>query len=415
MKLGHLLLSLTMISACQSSQAETIIQNDWLPDQFKMNVFGTIGASYHNQPGLAYRPSIETKDAVEASKLDFATGSLLGGQLSYLLNDQFSGTLQMVARNNAWGNYRPEVAAAYVKYAPSESWNFRAGRISSGSILLAGDSRFAGYSYTSVRPSPEIFGLFASYDRFDGIDVYYRRPLGEGILGLRANYGSVVGYRYLNDVSEQIKDGKYSGLMASWQTEALELKAFWASFDFNNFKNYNPLAARLSTFVFSPSAQLRAQQIYAANNYEINAVGLGLEYEFNPWKLQMIGMNISTSSFPGYQGDSGLVMLSRRSGQFTPYVSLAYSRFKPDASPLQLPALPALQPVVNAYDTVSSLFEIKQSTLSMGLRYDINDHYAFKMQVDKINADAAPTIFSSGSNRSNKDLALLTFTLDFFY
>lgn len=413
MKLRHLALLLVIGLSFEVAQAEEIEQAEWVPDKIRLNVFGTIGASYHNQDGLAYRRNQEQKDAVEANKWDFASDSLVGGQISYLFNDQFTSTLQVVSRNNAWGNYKPEVTAAFVKYAPVEAWQFRLGRIPMVLNLVA-DSRFVGYSYNNARAFPELFGLLASFDRYDGFDVSYLKPIASGVLDLRFNYGNVVGQRYVNHYSSSVEDSQVLGLVANWQTDNLELRVVSVQVDINNFDTMLGLANRLR-LIGTPKSIQRANEIRDASDYKIDVNGATFSYDYNKWKLTVSGAQTRSGNFPSYQGENGLVMLAYRNEKLTPYGSFAYARFKPESRPLNLPANPALKPLIDKYNTAAEAVSIRQSTVSLGLRYDINEHYALKMQVDKINADSTPLILSSRSDKTDKDLTLFTIAVDFFY
>jgi hypothetical protein len=124
-----------------------------------------------------------------------------------------------------------------------------------------------------------------------------------------------------------------------------------------------------------------------------------------------------TDSYFEINGKSGSAIIAYRAGKLTPYAITAYSRLTTKFKPIDIPNIPnpQLQALNSAYNSASNIFERDINTLGLGLRYDIAENYALKLQVDKINAKSDPVIMSTKPQGTNKDLTLLTIALDFLF
>lgn len=391
---------------------------NWFDEHVTLYGFGSLGASYHSEEGLGYRRNIEQKDAVEAHKLDFASDSILGGQVDVRFNDKLATSLQMVSRNNAYGNWKPTVVSAFLKYSPTPSLSIRLGQMTQDSNFGSA-SRFASYAYTHIRPSPEVYGLFSTYDRYQGIDIDYRFPLATGIGRLHVVHGEVVGDRYLlgasmDGRSNKIVDTKVTGAMFAWQKDTLEVRAFVELLKLTDVDIFDPLAQQLAS-VPLPQARATVAQIKDAHTIDVSIYGLAAEYELRAWKLSGIVSHYTNNGFPKLYGNVAKGMLEYNIGDFTPYAMYAYSKTTREDDAMVLPPLPQLRPLQAAYEEAVTILAVDQTTLSLGLRYEINDHAAFKIQVDKTRADLSPTIISTDSSRRDKDMTLISASIDFLF
>ena len=390
-------------------------ENNWSPEQLQLHAFGTIGASYHDKDDLGYRRNLEQKNTVKENQLDFASDSLLGGQADLFINDKFSSTLQVVSRNNSSDNWKPEFISAFIKYKPSESLQFRIGRMPTTSNI-GGETRYVSYAYTQVRPSPEVYGLFSLYDRYDGVDAEYTSPFATGIGKVIINYGKNVGEFYLNGKSNHVHNVSNYGLVTSWQKDNLELLGLFSVHHTKDQDTYEPLAASLDATPF-PLANQRAIEIRDADDYKTYIYGVSVSYELDAWKFNGVMTRSNTDNYFEIKGKSGSAIIAYRAGKFTPYAMTAYSRLTTKFKPIDIPNIPnpQLQSLNAAYNYTSSLFKRDINTISIGLRYDVTENYAVKLQVDKINAKSDPVIISTQPLETNKDLTLFTIALDFLF
>ena len=407
-----LMLAVSQTSFAESTLADEVASKSWLPEKLTLHAFGTLGASYHHEDGIEYRRNVEQKNGVPAHQIDFSSDSVLGAQADLAINEKLSASLQLVSRNNAYGNWKPDVMTAFVKYSPVESIDIRVGRMIA-EANIGGESPYTGYSYVNIRPTPEVFGLLTSYQRYQGIDVQYKHPLFGGIGRIKASYGKAIGERYIAGVSDDV-DANNTGLMLAWQNENLEIRAVHAIINAQDSTSALVLTKALEATPL-PSAQQRAQQIHDSEKYAISISGISAEYAIKQFKFIGIYGKYNTKYFPTYHGESHTLLASYQYGNFTPYFMVAKSYFTPKNEPLVLPPIPQLQPLSQGYSLFNNILTTKQSTITAGLRYEINDHTALKLQIDDIKASSTPITLSTRPLGENKDLLLMSAALDFIF
>ncbi|MDY0057995.1 MAG: signal protein, partial [Methyloversatilis sp.] len=301
--------------------------------------FGTLGAGYHSREGVVYRRDLEQAGGIEGDRLGFRMDSRLGLQASASFNPRWSTTIQAVSRLNAEGNWAPMLSWAFVRYAPTDWLEVRAGRLGAD-IYLEGDSRHVGYAYTAARPPTEVYGV-VTQDRFDGADLTLRTPIGGGLGSVKLYGGQSRGDFYLYGQRVTQDDATTVGATIEWTSDALTLKAAWADIHARDDRSLVTLRDALASVPLA-QAQLRASQIRTAHH--ITFAGLSARYESGPWSLQGILARETFSQFPRYSGWGSSVVAGYRVGAWKPYLTWGRISFEPDDSALTLPA-PALQAV----------------------------------------------------------------------
>ena len=403
---------ISLISTCALAGEDS--KQTWLPEQLQFHTFGTLGASYHNEKGLIYRRNTEQKSGVQANQLNFSSDSVLGGQADLLINDQFSSSLQLVSRNNSKDNWKPELITGFIRYAPSEKLQFRLGRMTTPSNIGA-ETRYASYAYTEIRPSQDVYGLFSSYDRYDGIDIKYTKPFLTGIASVFAGYGKTVGETYLGGVSSNVKNTTNSTFTLSWQKDNFEVRGLLSVHNAKKQAAYSSFSEALDATPF-PIAKQRAAEIRNAEDFKVYICGISARYTFDGWKIQGVLGKSYLSDYNKANVENGSILVTHRFGQLTPYAIIAYSNVNTTFKPTGVPNLNAQLLALNtAYNNATTLYNTKQNTLSLGLRYDFGEYYAIKTQIDKITADSNPIIISSSPPGGSKDLTLFTIALDFLF
>lgn len=402
------------IQAClaEDTLTEDAANKNWLPRQLSLHAFGTLGASYHHEDGIEYRRNVEQKNGVSPHQIDFSSDSVIGAQADLAINEKLSASLQLASRNNAYNNWKPEVITAFVKYSPTESVDIRVGRML-GEANIGGESPYTGYSYVNIRPTPEVFGLLTSYQRYQGVDIQYKHPIFGGVGRIKASYGKVIGERYIAGISDHV-NANNSILMLAWQSDNLEIHAARSETHVHDFTGALALSSALAATPF-PSAQQRAQEISDTQDHTIIVSGMSAEYAINQFKFIGIYGKFSTGNLPTYHGESSSLLASYRFGNITPFLMVAKTYFTPENRSLILPPIPQVQSLVAGYDFLTNVLTTKQSTISAGFRYEINDNTAFKLQIDHIKASNTPTILSTRPLGENKDLFLMSAALDFIF
>jgi hypothetical protein len=413
-RLHPILLKLCLLSLCclhvPISLAATESNNTWQADKFDGYVFGSLIGSYHNNGDLTLKRDLTQHDGIEAYRFDAISNSLIGGQITYNFNHQFSATTQMVSRNNVWDNWQPQVVSAFVKYTPNDPLQLRFGRMPINT-LIGGDSIYVGYAINNIMPPGELFG-FGDRKSYDGMDIDYRWPLAGGIASIRMGYGQSVG------LSPATQDGYSDGTDAmfttlEWQKDTLQIRLGCNRF-LTNTDTLDTLSNNLAQIPLG-NAQLRAQQINAHKKYANNLFGISAKYEINRWEMLGAFIPFNASAFPESHGKAVMLLLSHNMNQFTPYASFSLIDRQQDGNDLALNLPASFAALNNAYTILANSQNFRQSTLSIGLRYDINEHYDIKLQLDQVRSNNSPILGASSANPKDENMTVFNIGLDFLF
>lgn len=371
--------------------------------------FGTLGAGYHNREDVIYRRDLEQAGGIEGHRLGVRMDTRIGLQASANFTPQWSTTIQAVSRLSADGDWKPMLSWGFLRYAPTDWLELRAGRLGAD-IYLEGDSRHVGYAYTAVRPPTEVYGV-VTQDRFDGADLTVRTPVAGGLGSLKMYGGQSRGDFYLYGQRVTQDDATTLGATLEWTNDSLTLKAAWADIHARNDVSLVRLRDALASIPLA-QAQHRASQI--ETSHHITFAGVSARYESGPWSLQGILARETFSQFPRYSGWGSSVVASYRIGAWKPYLTWGRISFEPDESSLALP--PPAAALQTVYDQVVDRLTMNQRTFGAGVRYDFATDYALKMQVEKVHASSSSILITSaGMPVRDASLTLFSVVLDFVF
>ena len=152
-----------------------------------------------------------------------------------------------------------------------------------------------------------------------------------------------------------------------------------------------PLALALyQVSPFWPEARTLADNSLYVDDNSINYHSLGVSYTNNPWQIQseVSYSDFKANAFPSQM--AAYLSLGYQVGKLTPFAVLASTKNEGDPIPIpQAPIIPAA-PELNAQLAIlqssmelrNETFGLKQTSLSLGLRWDIRYDMALKAQWD---------------------------------
>ncbi len=154
---------------------------------FQINGFLSVGAAWHtaeNLPGgqeLVYNSYVRRRPSYEED-------SDVGIQITKQIGENLSITTQFLAEAaQEWG---VEAVWAFLKWEPSDNWQFRVGRVRTNPYMLS-DVVNVGYAYPWVRPPEEVYSQVpSSFSNMTGIDGKFRFQLFNNDLALTTFYGA---------------------------------------------------------------------------------------------------------------------------------------------------------------------------------------------------------------------------------
>jgi Gram-negative porin len=375
-----------IVAAIASLGAASARADDAAPS-FSLSGFGTLGVVHSDNDHADY-----LVDAFHPNGPGFTRSwsadpdSRLGAQLTGNVTLKLSVVLQVVAQQRYDNSYRPGVEWANVKFQATPDFNIRAGRIVLP-VFMATDSRHIGYSNPWVRPPVEVYSLVPVTNN-DGVDASYRVRLGEETYNtVQATFGN--------------SETKFPGA-AGLGTGTAKARRILALVDTveSGFATLRVIYGRASLTIpeyaqlFDALRQFGAQGQQLASRYQVqdrvvNFLGVGATYDPGSWFAGGEWAKFDTHSVLGAKS-AWYVSGGPRFGKFTPYAT--YARIKADSNTsdpgLDLASLPAAAVPLAAFlnaTLASQLDSIpRQSTASIGVRWDFWRNAALKVQYDHV-------------------------------
>jgi Gram-negative porin len=339
---------------------------------------GVVGTSTDDAQYVIPPAQVRGADKSWSGEVD----SKLGLQASYRLNSMFSGTAQLLSKNNGKGNFNPELEWAFVKAQLTPALAVRAGRMGAPFFAVS-DFRDVGYSNTWLRPPIDVYGQ-VPISRFDGVDALYQTSLGSATVSLQVLAGAATAHV----VRTKAK-----------QKEALGFNAT-AEFDGGITLRLGHIQGKLSIYSDGLSSLTDGLQAVplasvssvgdqlSAKSKDVSFTGIGLAVDRGSW---LFNAEYTMRRTDTYVSDTTgwYTTLGYRVGKFTPYLTV--SRLKVDDSNIDntIPLgvsddLSALKAVV---DGIVASQQVAQKTVALGLRWDAMRNVAVKAQFDRIRPD----------------------------
>lgn len=358
--------------------ATTARADDLSDSRFTLGAFGTLGAVYQNARGLAYRRNVSQGRGARAGEIDLGTDSLLGLQMTGEVTSSLDAQAQTIIVRNAQGVWRPELARAFARYRPSQTVMVRAGRIGLGVYLLA-DALNVGYSYLTIRPPVEVYGMLAS-DEFDGADATFSRKLGEGVGRLRLLGGRLPYEQAFPDGSVMTIDNmKIVGMTADYLYRAWQTRA--ALLEIHVPITPDPVAPALAETGFPQAVALARELNRSPQN--IYALEAGALYDGDPLQAALVVVHLNSDYLQGPKFNSGFAQVGYRIGELTPYSAFSITDSFATAESTGLPLLPMFEPLIAAAQEDQTALQATQRDFSLGVRFDFAPHLDLKVQIDR--------------------------------
>lgn len=363
---------------------------------FRVSGYGTVGAVHTNETGADFvGDRFQPKGAGHTESWSFNPDTRFGLQGNARFNEQFSGVVQIVSKQQYDNSWTPNVEWANLKWQPTSNVDLRAGRIAAPSYLLS-ESRFVGYASTTLRVPQEVYGVLAITSN-DGVDATWRRQIGSANHSVQAFYGkstaklgtATVKAKASWGINDTVEIGSLT-LRAGYNVLDIDLQV--SSFDtlLNGLRQFAAGAGAVPMAGFQTAAA-QAQdlaRVMDAHDMKLKAVALGVSYDPGSW--------ITMAEYVKLKGEAVLpdssswyVMGGVRVGNFTPYVMFASTRADTRyVTPIDTSGAPPLAASGAALSggviAVQQSQDADQDTTSLGLRWDFMKNVAAKVQLDRV-------------------------------
>ena len=342
------------------SLASVLIATDCLADNYEINTFLNVGASSTNIDG-EYLQSI-TKDA--AYEYDTSYGVNLRTQLA----SNVSGVAQLTGSGRKDGNYDVQVEWAFVEYYLSQAWRLRIGKMNLQTFTLS-DYIEVGYLYPWVRPPEEVYG-FNPMRNYPGLEIMHTAHWGKDV-----NFTSMF---FTGSAKVQISD----------VTTMHAVNGYGMNFQLN------APGFMLRAGSITPRVEISQDAfVMATPGGPISMPGYHLAAT-NRMYLTTVGFSWDIQGFVGYgewikttpQGELHEVFPNQTGSYLT--VGYKFSNLMPFVSVGNADADPFTGVLTQGVFQPNPA--IAQSSVSLGLRYEVNDFSAVKFEVKNVDPKLIP-------------------------
>ena len=368
----------------------------------KLSGFGTLGVVSQSVPeGWGFMR--ESSQPAPRNTLSLTPDTRTGVQLDWRPHTELEATLQAVLRKRPSGTPLSEsVTWAYVGWRPTPNTRLRLGR-TSPDIFLYANSRHVGYALPWVRPPSDLYG-FLNVHAVDGVEASHQWLTDDAawlVRGAAGRLQTTTSGANRPGVDPFLIRGR-DALVLTGQREsgALLLKASYKQVQLNLSieESLRPLVQALDGLTALPIpgwaeqvAPLRAS-IWSGGQARYSA--LGLQYDSHPWLVHAEVSQLNASGTSMLPARRGYVSLGYRWNDWTFYglvgriLSEKPALAAPDAQAMLGPIIGAAgaaqaQVALEAAAMAGNSYRYDQSSMALGLRWELASQVALKFQVDR--------------------------------
>ncbi|MDI4632571.1 porin [Pelomonas sp. V22] len=374
---------------------------------FTFSGFATLGATGTNSSIGEYAMTGQNRGASKSWSGE--VDSKLGVQLTAKANQMFSGTVQVLSKQNGDGNFNPEVEWAFAKAQVMPSLSFRLGRMGAPFFAVS-DFRDVGYANTWLRPPLDVYGQ-VPISRFDGGDMIFQTNTGLGSL------------------SAQLFVGKSNAVVQRTDVDFTSMKGFNGTLEMEGGLTLRVGYVRGKLTVKSASlngltATLRSVPIAAVssvgdqldpNKKDASFAGVGLAWDQGEWLANFEYTQRRTATYVP-DTNAWYLTVGHRFGKFTPYATVSQIKQQDSNVNNTIPvgASPTLNALKAGVDGVVAGQYKEQKTQAAGVRWDAYRNVAVKAQLERI-TPKGPGFFINVPSTFNNRVTVYSLAVDMVF
>ena len=330
--------------------------------------FLTAGFAVHDQEQTNGKKLVYLEEITD--DVTFLQDSKFGLQVTADVAEDMQVVAQILASAED-DNYSMDVEWAYLDYAASESTMLRAGRIKQP-VFLISDYLEVGYAYPWIRPPAEAYSNMP-VDSIIGVEVLYQTKIGSMNFGVQPYFGSN---------TEGVPGEQANFFADNYIGMALRLENRYFTIQLSSFQtDVSTIGTRENGD--SLNSEGTAALSVASLSWDVaNFVGYT---EFTTRDIEadseiLVGVNDVDFDALFADQDGYYLTLGYRMGKYLPHLTFAAIDSDPAGPP-------------NTHTQGA-----RQETVTLGLRYELNDSAALKMEYAQIVREDElfnPGLFSS--------------------
>jgi len=363
-----------LVGASLACGAATAVAASAGDSGISLSGFLTAGATYADQKVLSTTNAVSQDGNIE-NTVGFTNDSRIGIQLSAKVNREVSVTGQLLARGSEDG-FNMKADWAFVSYRAADPLTIRGGKLKLTTFLVS-DYIEVGYAYPWIRPPQEVY--YANpISTLSGADALVRFNFGDYTLLFQPYYGVSRGEQALvpQEVIGAIPQITFTppatltaspspaGTVAYTDFTADSLTGVNLSFGSDVF---TVRAGYLQTLVSASAFGVSQEKAtFTSVGGTLDWKGLVLYTEYFQREIE----GLANMAFPNQKG--AYATIGYRFGKFLPHITYA---------------------TLDDNDNPTTLFgqPLKQTSATLGLRYELGTGAALKIEAQQVKPEAANT------------------------
>lgn len=359
----YLFLLLTALGGLSSSATAW----ELVEDRLFLNTYGTLGLAKLDDDNVEIENQRgQTIDDEVGGNFD----NRVGLQLDYRIDSRWGLTWQGLAFKDEDGGYQLETKWAYIQYDATAWLNVRLGRFITPFYQIS-EQRYVGYSQPWVRPPLEVYGTENDFDYSDGIWLTWTLPT----TSVTTTLDVFVSQHKEKTSNVSLELAPIHGAVLGLAKGNVTMRMMVARLPIE-LEGSNSTLTTLEMLLQQPSAE---------HDYRFDAdftfYNLGIQYNDLRWLglFEYVQNRVNSHLYP--ETESFALTVGHYVGEYLPY--LVYAK----RSALNTEPETGLMGAANAIaNTLIDRRKTDQSSLSVGLRWDVLPGVAIKGQWDHIRA-----------------------------
>ncbi|KFZ37899.1 hypothetical protein HR45_08640 [Shewanella mangrovi] len=344
-------------------------------DNVQFRGFGTLSSAYSDSDILGFRRDLTQRGKMQQWQL--GTDSVLGLQADMQLSERLKATVQLVGKDRVDNGLGESVEWAYLSYEPDNHWRIRLGRVGSD-LTMIGDVGNVGYAYDWVRPPVEFYGAIPFY-HFDGVEVNYRSQVADGYLSTKVFFGKSDSHFVYSTSDSDFDLSPFWGAAVHFEKGGLTFKAAYLYTKLSHVGNarMGQLRDALSLYAAYPAVAetIEALKIDNATQYYTS----GISYRLAQWTWLAEASLLDSQEHLLPKTMAAYTGVVRRFDHLSAFGLLGHIRTL-SANYQVNPLVP--EPLFSYSQAAFNSVDIRQSTASLGVRWDVASNTALKLQWD---------------------------------
>ena len=363
-----------------------VADGDTADAAFSLRGFGTLAAARSSSDQADFVRDLSQPRGLSGGRWSGRTDSVLGLQASWQATPQVELVAQAVSRYRHDASYRPELIWGFVKWEPNAQLSLRGGRLGT-EFLMRADSRLVGYSQLTVRPPPDYFGALP-FTHIDGADASIVLPVGAGLLRAKLYAGVSTEKAPLADRLWDLDGSLMGGGHVDYQAGSWLFRLGHA--DWRHKHDLPPPAADViaALRLTGAPAAVAAARALGVRDTTSHFTSAGAIHDDGPLQVQLMLSRTTHDSAIFQDSTAGYVLAGYRFARFTPYLGWSRVSSRPKSLATGLPDVPPLDRINAGVVAVLADSRSNQHTTTLGLRWDVRDNVAVKLQFDAIRGGA---------------------------